>query len=71
RSLRYRLPINRQNQIFCGSLFRWQAGTPAVDEDVDPPKDVTLLTKKAGNIPAFHFTFASFTPGWLYAPRLA
>ena len=26
------------SEVISGSLFRWQAGTPAVDEDVDPPK---------------------------------
>ncbi|MBQ3350757.1 MAG: hypothetical protein IJG38_10185 [Thermoguttaceae bacterium] len=24
-------------KVFSGALFHWQAGTPAVDEDVDPP----------------------------------
>ena len=33
--------FSTSSQIISGALFHWQARTPAVDEDVDPPKKLT------------------------------
>ncbi|MBQ3350337.1 MAG: hypothetical protein IJG38_08045 [Thermoguttaceae bacterium] len=41
------------SEIFNGALFHWQARTPAVDADVDPPKRKRPPT----GIPAKKFFF--------------